>query len=92
MREEQSEKRQSDGVHDVDEGVFGQHTRAVCVVRRGPGRRRVQVEVGAAEMKRIVTVTPEKVRGIKLRQVEFKFEFRLVQYVACNRKIFSLIT
>ena len=58
MREEQSEECQSGGVHDVDEGVLGQHAGAVRVVGRGPGRRRVQVEVGAAEAERVVTVTP----------------------------------
>ena len=58
MREEQSEERQRGGVHDVDEGVLGQHAGPVRVVRRGPGRRRVQVEVGAAEVMRVVTVTP----------------------------------
>ena len=58
MREEQSEERQRGGVHDVDEGVLGQHAGAVRVMRRGPGRRRVQVEVGAAEAMRVVTVTP----------------------------------
>ena len=58
MREEQSEECQRGGVHDVDEGVLGQHAGAVRVMRRGPGRRRVQVEVGAAEAMRVVTVTP----------------------------------
>ena len=57
-------------MHDVDEGIFGQHPGAVRVVRRGPGRRRVQVEVGAAQAKRVVSVTPAEIGRILLKFID----------------------
>ena len=64
VREEQSEEGEGGCVDDVDERVPGQHAGAVGVVRRGPRRRRVHVEVCAAEAERVVTVTSARVGGL----------------------------
>ena len=64
MREEQSEEGEGRCVDDVDERVPGQHAGAVGVVRRGTRRRRVHVEVCAAEAERVVTVTSARIGGL----------------------------
>ena len=61
VREEQSEEGEGGCVDDVDERVPGQHAGAVGVVRRGTRRRRVHVEVCAAEAERVVTVTSARI-------------------------------